>query len=651
MKPRPEEISAVSRDAILQQLDKVLSSALFKGSERSTNLLRFLVDQTVNGQSARLKEYTLGVEALGKASSFDPQTDTIVRAEVSRLRSRIEKYYATEGKTDSVVMTLVRGSYAPRFEKRTLPVEAAADLGPGMMSRSSSVAWFALAFGAVACVFAVVIVWGLWRAPGSDNAVSIAVLPFTNLSGDVSQEFFSDGITEEITSALAKIPVLRVVGRTSAFQFKGQKQDLRAIGQSLGASHLIEGSVRKDGNQIRITAQLIKADDGTDLWTESYDRELKGIFAVQEDIAQAIAGALRVPLGLKQGESLVPSRTANLDSYQDYLRARALVRARGAPEPGGPLTAAAKLLEQVVARDRNYAPAWAVLAQAYSLLPTSSPPYVNGSVEELRRIVEESLPKAEAAAQQAIRLDPTNADGYTALAFVQYFRGKFIQSEDLFKRALSLDPGNPEALQTYSAELMSVGRLKDSLALRQRLQALEPFVPVFNLFTAAILWLNGQNDAAIAMLKALPPNAAIPAYSLAEIYAAAGRYGEAADAILMTPSGFYLPGIVETAARLLRTAPAPAAAPQSLPRLGQLSFVYLYVGAPGRALEPAEDNLAAGVGITPAMIYIWHSSAAGLRKTERFKAYVRKVGLVDYWRVRGWPDLCRPMGADDFVCD
>jgi TolB-like protein len=165
------------------------------------------------------------------------------------------------------------------------------------------------------------------------NAISIAVLPFANLSGDAGQEFFSDGMTEEITSTLSKIPGLRVVGRTSAFQFKGQNKDLTAIGQALHATHIIEGSVRKDGDEVRITAQLIKSDDGTHLWTESYNRELKGVFAIQEEIATAIASALRVPLGLKEGQTLVSNRMSDTESYQDYLRARALVRAGGPREP------------------------------------------------------------------------------------------------------------------------------------------------------------------------------------------------------------------------------------------------------------------------------------------------------------------------------
>jgi TolB-like protein len=487
--------------------------------------------------------------------------------------------------------------------------------------------------------------------PAAQSANSLAVLPFANLSSDKEQEFFSDGMTDEITSALAKVRDLRVVGRSSAFQFKGQNKDLRAIGQSLNARYLIDGSVRKAGDRVRITAQLIEAGNGVQLWSENYDRELKDVFAVQEDIAQAIAASLRVPLGLKQGESLVPSRTANLDSYQDYLRARALVRGRGPREPAGPLTEAAKLLEQVVARDPNYAPAWAVLGQAYALIPTYSPAYYSGAVEELRRIGEEFFPKAEMAAQRAISLDPNNADGYATLAFVRDHRNKFIESEDLFKQALSVDPGNPESLQFYSLMLAITGRLKEALALRDRLQALEPFVPAFNAYTAQVRWVNGQNDAAIATLKALPANELNGAYFLPAVYAAAGHFGEAADLLLLMPPGGYDPKIVETAARLLRAAPAQAAAPQSLPRLGVLSFVYLYVGEPTRALETIEGGFAAGVWNTGLMISLWHTNAAPLRKTERFKALMRKANLVDYWKARGWPDLCHPTTGDDFACE
>jgi hypothetical protein len=168
-------------------------------------------------------------------------------------------------------------------------------------------------------------------------------------------------MTDEITSALAKVPNLRVVGRSSAFQFKDQSKDFRAIGEALRATYLIDGSMRRAGNRVRVTAQLVKADDGINLWTDSYDRELTDVFAIEEDIAQAIAGALRAPLGLADGERLVSNRTTDVDSYQDYLRGRSLVRGRVVEE-------AIATLESAVARDPNFAPAWAMLSQAYRSL-------------------------------------------------------------------------------------------------------------------------------------------------------------------------------------------------------------------------------------------------------------------------------------------
>jgi TolB-like protein/DNA-binding SARP family transcriptional activator len=187
--------------------------------------------------------------------------------------------------------------------------------------------------GLAAALMAVFLLYQFTPGTGTPTAqqqqagvISVAVLPFANLSSDAEQEFFSDGMTEEITAALAKVPALRVVGRTSAFQFKGQNQDLRAIGQALSATHLIEGSVRKVGNQLRITAQLIQADNGLHLWADSYDRELTDVFAIQEEIALAIAAALRTPLGLQPEGTLVSNRDIDPESYQQFLSARATIR-------------------------------------------------------------------------------------------------------------------------------------------------------------------------------------------------------------------------------------------------------------------------------------------------------------------------------------
>jgi TolB-like protein len=480
-------------------------------------------------------------------------------------------------------------------------------------------------------------------AVSTATAVSLAVLPFANLSSDPEQEFFSDGITEEITSVLAKVPELRVVARTSAFQFKGENRDIQTIGQQLHATHLIEGSVRRAGERVRITAQLISAADGTHVWTESYDRQLTDIFAIQEDIALAIAGALRVPLGLRPGERLVSYRDIDPEAYQQYLRAISLRRS-------GQIAEAAALLEQVVMNEPGFAPAWAALAQAYAQTPLFGTAWVNGSLEELRELVNSSLPKAEAAARRAIELDPNVPGAYLALSTFGNRRETIIMREELLITALALDPQNPDALHARALQLAGAGRLKEALAVRQRVQQLEPFVPVFAGAMGLLQWAAGDTDAAIAALTNFPRGNPFRAYFLPRIYASAGRYRDSAEELLATP-WTYGPGMREAAVSALLNAPAAVTSPQSLPRLGNMEFVYLHVGAADRVLEFHEGNLDTGYVTNVSQIWLWHSSYAPVRKTERFKRYMRNVGYFDYWRAKGWPDLCRPVGADDFVCD
>jgi TolB-like protein len=468
-----------------------------------------------------------------------------------------------------------------------------------------------------------------------------------NLSGDASQEFFSDGMTEEITSALAQIPNLQVVGRTSAFEFKGQNQDLRAIGQALGASHLIEGSVRKAGDRVRITAQLIRADNGLHLWTDNYDRQLTDIFAIQEDIAQAIAGALKVPLGLQQGETLVRDRTKDLETYDQYLRTRALYRNRANAE-------AIAALEKLVARDPDFAPAWATLSHAYRRSPSfDGPAFRSGPVEEARRLTQTFQTKAEMAARRAIQLDPRNADGYAALAGLQAQFGKWPEAEDLFKQALALDANQPDVLGGYGLMMATVGRLKESSTIPAKMQMLDPLVADYKVTVGGVALFDGEYAASIALLEAIPPDRGLSFVRngfLAHSYAGVGRYSDAADTLLTIEGNQVTRKSVEDAARLMRSAPAKASAPEALPVLeGELNFVYAYVGAVDRVLDMPERRFAIrGGGFE---VTLWLPDYAPMRKTERFKALVRKAGLVDYWKARGWADLCRPVGADDFECD
>jgi TolB-like protein/tetratricopeptide (TPR) repeat protein len=476
------------------------------------------------------------------------------------------------------------------------------------------------------------------------SGISLAVLPFVNLSSDKEQEFFSDGVTEEITTALAKIPDLRVVARESAFQYKGEKNDMRTVGLALNATHLIGGSVRKSGDRVRITAQLVKADDGVSVWADSYDRELTDIFAIQEDIARAIATSLRMPLGLKQGENLVSSRPADQQTYELYLRGVNALRTRSRQE--------LVFLEQVVARDPNYAPGWAKLGEARLEMSIY---YERGGEESKLGLL---LDGAETAAKKAIALAPAYAGGYGALAGLYRRRGNWTEAMDTAKQGLAHDPDEPELLFNYSLLLRALGYLKEALNVREQLALLEPLIPLYNRHRAELLLTNGMTDAGLSELQRLDRqrNAGAPAVLfLWAALAQQGRFAEAADALLRGgPSplteGPYTQPLIDAAAQVLRAAANKSDPPAQLPAFdSELNFVYAYTSMPERMLEWPESTMKEG-DYRPIQ-FAWWPTPSSVRKTERFKTLVRNAGLVDYWKARGWPDLCKPVGANDFTCE
>ena len=481
--------------------------------------------------------------------------------------------------------------------------------------------------------------------PAPTAGLAVAVLPFTNLSSDAEQEFFSDGITEEITSALARIPNLNVVARTSAFEFKGQNRNIQTIAQQLNATHVIEGSVRKDGDQVRVTAQLIQAGTGLQVWTDSYDRRLVNVFAIQEDIAQAIAKALSVPLGLASGETLVANRAIDPESYQQVLRAKGLIPRRGLDD----LIEAIGLLEPIVARKPDFAPAWAVLALAYQRMPYFSPQWEHMAVEDKRRLVNNWHPKAEAAARRAIELDPNLPEAYSALGLAMLARSRFIEAEDLFLKALALDPSYPEALHSYANLLGAVGRTENALATRRKLMSLEPIVLIYQSGIRDLLWINGETETVISNLVVNRSPSDLT--YLAKIYFAQGRRAEAADALSAIPPQDYPEGMLNNAVRLLRASAPDTSYLRDGPRLARgLNFIYARLGTPERTLERFENALAVGFSPPNEMVDLWTPIYASVRKTERFKTFVRDAGLVEYWRAKGWPEFCAPTTGDDFTC-
>jgi len=328
-----------------------------------------------------------------------------------------------------------------------------------------------------------------------DPRPSIAVLPFADMSPEGDQEYFSDGMTEEILNVLAKILELRVIARTSAFAFKDQNLDLRSVGDSLGVQYLVEGSVRKAGNQLRITAQLIDVADGSHLWSESYDRMLEDVFAIQTEIAEAIAGALRVPLGLDATELVHP--TADLEAYDLYLAGRGHIRGRGQG-----LNEAIRLFEAAIARDSTWAPAWAALAEATELLTWYPDVWDGGRPGELadRRAGERALQAAaERAAQRALELDPRAASARVALGSIHRYRHEWREAEAEYLRALEIDPDNPEAFQQYAEMLDNMGRIAESVRSSRRALDLDG-APIRHYQLAGSLYADGRIEDAMGRL-------------------------------------------------------------------------------------------------------------------------------------------------------
>ena len=298
------------------------------------------------------------------------------------------------------------------------------------------------------------------QAPAAAQAVapSIAVLPFVDMSPEKNQEYFSDGLAEELLNSLAKIQGLRVAARTSSFQFKGKTEDLRTVAEKLNVSTILEGSVRTQGGRVRITAQLIKVSDGFHLWSETYDRELRDIFAVQEDIARAVAGSLQVALLGEKAAS--PAKGTNVEAYNAVLQGRYFYDRRGKEN----LERAVGYFEQAIKLDPNYAPAWAGLANV-RLSQTAG-----GDLP-----IQEGNSKAREAADRALTLDRNLAEAHLADALIKLrYDWDWSGADIAVQRALALEPGNAAALDRAGYLACTLGRFDEALQLHRRAAALDP---------------------------------------------------------------------------------------------------------------------------------------------------------------------------------
>jgi TolB-like protein/Tfp pilus assembly protein PilF len=346
-----------------------------------------------------------------------------------------------------------------------------------------------------AVIFTPSILKSLRSGTAGDKAVtssipekSIAVLPFENLSEDKSNAYFAEGVQDEILTRVAKVADLKVISRTSTQQFNSAPQNLPQIAKQLGVAHILEGSVQKVADQVRVNVQLINALTDAHLWAETYDRKLTDIFAVESDIAKTIADTLQAKLTGSEKTEMAKKPTENSEAYELYLKGRFFWNKR----TGEDLKTAAEYFQQAIAIDPQYATAYAGLAETYAVIPL----FAAGTPQEY-------FPKAKAAAQRAIQLDESSAEAHTALGLLLCFSDlNFVEAEKEFKRAIALNPNYATAHHWYgNCLLVALGRFDEAINECQRAVELDPLSLIINADLGGTLMLARRYDQAIVQLR------------------------------------------------------------------------------------------------------------------------------------------------------
>jgi adenylate cyclase len=493
---------------------------------------------------------------------------------------------------------------------------------------------------------------GVGRAHAGEPHSSIAVLPFTNLSGDASKDYFSDGMSEELLNLLSRVPGLQVAARTSAFAYKGRNVDIREVGKELGVETVLEGSVRQQGQQVRITAQLIDTETGFHLWSETYDRKLEDIFAVQDEIAQAIVDRLRVQLApedqkLAQREK---APTQNVEAYQLYLQGRAIWKRRGEDN----LRQALDFYQSALGRDPAFARANAALASVYVVLPG----YTKEEGDE-----EKFFQLAEKAARQALAVDPNIGEAHAVLAQINASRGDLLDAESGFFFAISLEPNEATPHQWYSILLRNVGRLDAALMQAKRAQELDPTSPIIAANLAQTYLVRGDDDQALRYSK-LAAELGLGQTNLgveADVALRRKQWDQAKQLFAAQEGipreirgliGPIVDALADPALRPRMVATLQTIDPKAWPQQERV-MPYILLGQADLAYQVMFDGLdkdrLAWVRNWD-MGHIWSPEGRPLRTDPRFARFAARVGMIDYWKQYGYPDGCRAGTDAPIVC-
>ncbi|MBS1828842.1 MAG: hypothetical protein JST93_26300 [Acidobacteria bacterium] len=599
--------------SIQKELRQILESSAFANAARSRRFLQYVVDRTLEGNAASIKESVLGVDVFDRPPDFDPKTDTIVRVEAGKLRKRLEEYYQTEGASSGLRIQIPKGAYIPEFQTPA-PEPEQPTQPPATPPRTHL-----RPILAAAILLTSLAIWWLTRTPSPQPEAanpSVVVLPFLNLSTDPANGYFADGLTEDLTNALARTGSLSVVARTSAFTLKGKQEDVRSIGQRFHAAYVVEGSARREGQRIKISAQLIRTSDAKQLWSSAFERDLTDVFAVQAEISQAVTNALQRTLTTLTSKPFKPL-TVNPQAFDLYLRAR---HAAGT----GILldyTPVESLFRQSIQADPSYALPYLGLAEMY----------VQADILQVHPT--QSLVKsAKAALAQAFERAPD-------LARTQVLMGSIAARHDYdwsaaashFEKAIQLDPNLAAAHYSRAVDLLALqSRWREATAELNRAQELDPYSPVITIARPWLLCLQRQFDACLTQAQEL--RTAFPNSPSPQILISAAQLGKgdlkAATATFekLLPSPIAQAFLAHCQARTGHRAEAE----QALSRLTAASnraIVYAGLGDIARAIEwldKARLNQESYVGLARVS-----PELDPLRNDPRFRALLDTIGLSD----------------------
>jgi TolB-like protein/DNA-binding winged helix-turn-helix (wHTH) protein len=488
---------------------------------------------------------------------------------------------------------------------------------------------------------------GVWQwierssKPGADQA-AIAVLPFVNVSPDAGNEYFSDGLTEELIDRLAHVPGLRVVARTSAFALKGSNEDIRTIAGRLGVHYVLEGSVRKEGDQVRITAQLIDAERGFHLWSQRFDGELRQIFRLQDDIANAIVTQLKPRLADSRVRTQISTAppTQVIPAYELLLRARYNLKRRDE----APIRRAIELFQEAIELDPGFVDAYSDLAGAYAVLPYYS-------YEDQGEMFDLAL----ATIERGAALNPAVRDAAEGTrAFIHFGRWEWVEAEEAFRHALATQSSDPNLEQWYSQHLASVGNATESLVHAELAKRLDVLSPVVNdRLAVAYLWVNDDEHARtqfeLADELGLGPTANPEAYLVLLLrqkqYQHAREILVGLQRLFARAKEWIDPFLAALEDPTLRPAAIAAVAQATEHHSLSLKYqygVWLYLGEADRAMDAAMR-----LADEPAdfkVEFLFARETASLRRHPRFGELITRIGLDRYWDRYGWPELCARKG-------